>query len=79
MTVKELCRIENKVYDLSASLSAQLGILGRVASEILGYQVDAELCHGDELEFRVVEKDGIIDPDSCIRMEEVIDKLKYKK
>lgn len=79
MTIKELCRIENKVYDLSASLMCQLRILGKAASEILGYQVDADLCNGNEIEFRTVGEDGIADTNSCIRMEEVIDKLKYKK
>lgn len=79
ITVKELCRIENKVYDLSASLTAQLEILGKAASEILGYQVVADLCNGEEIEFRIVEKEDIADSNSCIRMEEVIDKLKYKK
>ena len=75
MTVKELCRIESKVYELSSSLIAQLGILGKAASEILGYQVAADLCNGSEIEFRTVEKDDIADSNSCIRMEEVINKL----
>jgi len=50
-----------------------LGNLGKIASEILGFEVIADNCSGNEIEFRKVLNDGVPDSYSTIRLEEIID------
>lgn len=52
--------------------SNALGNLGKIASEILGFEVIADNCSGNEIEFRKVLNDGIPDSYSTIRLEEII-------
>ena len=78
MTEKQLRHLEDEVYKFSSRLVDALGALASVASEILGYDVAADICNGDEIEFRKTSEDGYVDTDSCIRMEDVIKKLKEK-
>lgn len=72
---KKILDLEKKVLDASAHLDSALGQLGAAASEILGYEVVADICNGDEIEFREVGDNGVEDAFSCIRIEEVIDKI----
>ena len=76
MTEKQIRHLEENVYKFSSGLSGALEILGSKASEILGYEVKADICNGEEIEFRKMSEDGYVDADSCIRMEEIIKKLK---
>ncbi len=46
--------------------------LSRIASEYLGYDVNAELCAGSEIEFRRVANDGLSDDTSTICLEDII-------
>ena len=76
MKEKELKRLEQKVYDYEAKANGALAELANAATQILGYEVVADLCHGSEIEFRIIDDNGRPDSDSCIRMEEVIEKIK---
>lgn len=74
--VRDLKRLEQKTYDYESQLSASLEELAKAVSLVLGYEVVADFCHGNEIEFRVYGDNGVPDTDSCIRMEEVIAKIK---
>ena len=74
--VRELKRLEQKVYDYESELNGSLEELAKAASLALGYEVVADLCHGNEIEFRVYGDNDVPDADSCIKMEEVIAKMK---
>ena len=56
-------------------LSFELGILGKMASVALGYDVECDVCNGDELEFRKIEEDGVANSASHIYIEDVLVKL----
>lgn len=74
--IRELKRLEKKVYDYESKLNGSLEGLAIAASLVLGYEVVADLCHGNEIEFRVYGDNDVPDTDSCIKMEEVIAKIK---
>ena len=75
MKAKELKRLEQKVYDYESKVNGALADLAIAATQILGYEVVADFCSGNEIEFRVVNSNDMPDTDSCIRMEEVLAKL----
>ena len=56
-------------YDL---LLAKLGMLSETATKILGYCVIADICGGNEIEFRKMNNNGIPDDFSTIRIEEIL-------
>ena len=78
MTERKLLDIQDKVYMLSSRLTGMLDKLSVAASEVLGYEVYADLCGGDEIEFRTRGSDGWIDDCVCIRMEAVLNVLKER-
>lgn len=45
-------RLHDKALHLDADLSGTLGELSRVASEIVGLDLTADICGGGEIEFR---------------------------
>lgn len=53
--------------------SNALGNLGNIASKILGFDVIADTCSGNGIEFRKVLNDDVPDSNSTIRLEEIID------
>ena len=68
------------MHDDAVRLSSSLTALSQAATEILGYPVHADLCGGEELEFRRCDEDGYgADDFSCIRPEEVIEKIREKR
>lgn len=71
-TKKQLLSAYKKVEDAARNLMFAAQDLSRIASEYLGYEVDAELCAGSEIEFRRVMKDGLLDSFSTIRLEDII-------
>ena len=75
MTERQLRRLEENCLNIANRLSCSLQLLSSAASEILGYEVEAEICGGHEIELRRVAEDGVADAFSCIRMEEIIDRL----
>ena len=76
ITKKKILRAEQLCYDYSNDLTNALGTLARMASEVLGYEVVADICNGDEIEFRTMIDDGVADDDIAIRMEDIISKIK---
>lgn len=62
--------------DYSNSLTGALGTLASMASEVLGYEVVADICNGNEIEFRTIINDSVANNDVAIRIEDIIDKLK---
>lgn len=75
MTERQLRRLEENCLNIANRLYCSLQQLAIAASEILGYEVVADICEGEEIEFRRVAEDGVADAFSCIRMEEIIDRL----
>ena len=75
MTERQLIRLEENCLNAANRLSCSLQRLAIAASEVLGYEVVADICEGEEIEFRRVAEDGVADAFSCIRMEEIIDLL----
>ena len=74
--------MENKKLLLKAYKKAEmagiahanaLGNLGKIASKILGFEIIADNCSCNEIEFRKVLSDGVVDSFSTIRLEEIID------
>lgn len=48
--------------------------LSRLASEAYGDQIEAEICGGDEIEFRRYNGD-YVDENDCLRIEDILEKL----
>lgn len=65
LAYKKVERTESKLMLLTQELS-------RIASEYLGFDVDAQLCNGSEIEFRIVCKDGVSDDKSTICLEDIL-------
>lgn len=75
MTREEFNKQVINTQKASQQLSFELGILGKMASVALGYNVECDICNGDELEFRKIEEDGVADSASHIYVEDVLAKL----
>jgi len=75
MTEKKLKSLERKCYEAESKLNHALADLANAASEILGFEVIADICNGSEIEFRQVDKFGSVDDFDCIRMEGILSKL----
>ena len=67
----ELRRAERRVLDAANRLSAALGELSDIASEIYGEDLQADLCGGGEIEFRRRNGDGYFDSFDCVRFEDI--------
>lgn len=70
--IAELRKSYNRVERLNSEIINERGKLSALASEMLGYDVVADLCNGDEIEFRRMLPDGTPDNDDCIRIEDII-------
>ena len=66
----ELKRAESRVFDAANRLSAALGELSDIATEIYGEDLQADLCGGGEIEFRRRNDDGYFDTFDCVRFED---------
>ena len=71
-TKKQLIAAYKKVENAEIRLMLLAQNLSRIASEYLGYDVNAELCAGSEIEFRRVAEDGLSDDSSTICLEDII-------
>ena len=67
----ELRRAERRVLDAANRLSAALGELSNIATEIYGEDLQADLCGGGEIEFRRRNDDGYFDAFDCVRFEDI--------
>lgn len=74
MIDKQIIKLNDEILSLHIELSSKLQELARAASKKLGYDVIADLCNGAEIEFRVINDDGVPDTDSCIYLEEILAK-----
>lgn len=75
MTRKEFNQQIINTQKALQQLSFELDRLGSMASVALGYNVECDICNGDELEFRKIEEDGVADSASHIYTEDVLAKL----
>ena len=74
---RELIEAQMNVYKASRLLNSALASLSRIASEIAGESLVADLCGDDEIEFRRVNDNDLVDDDyTAIRMENIITILK---
>lgn len=67
----ELRRAKRRVLDAADRLSAALGELSDIATEIYGEDLQADLCGGGEIEFRRRNDDGYFDTFDCVRFEDI--------
>lgn len=72
ITKKKLLRTEQQCYDYSNGLKCELEKLARMASEVLGFKVIADICNGEEIEFRAIMSNDVANVDIAIRMEDII-------
>lgn len=75
VTKKQLLAAESAVLTTAAQLSYKLGRLSNLATDALGFNVQADLCGGGEIEFRCVDDRGYVDAFSTITMEDIIRKI----
>lgn len=75
MTKRQLIALENKCYQAERALNEALSNLANAASSILGFEVVADLCSSNEIEFRRVYGDRTVDDYDTIRIEEILSKL----
>ena len=73
---KELLKAYDMVIDVATELNARLGKLGKLATDVYGENLTADLCGGYEIEFRRNDENGFIDADDCIRLETLLEILK---
>ena len=79
ITEKALHRALEKCYDASTRLYGALSELGEMASEIYGEELQADMCGGDEIEFRHVDNTGMAHAFDCVRIEDILNRLHGKK
>ncbi len=66
------------LYDANR-LSLSLQALGKIASDIYGEELVADLCGGEEIEFRHILGDDVPDSYDIIRIEDLYNKLRNNK
>lgn len=64
MTRRQIENQINRVLSASNRLVRELSVLSTMASEVFGAEYIADLCAGDEIEFRPMMEDGVAD-DGC--------------
>lgn len=82
ITFKDIARLDkayNEALSLNDKLSLKLQELSTIASEIYGQQLNADICSGSEIEFRISVYDVLSDDESCIRIEDIIEKYENNK
>ena len=63
--------VEEKLNELDLAVQA----LSKAASEATGTELHADVCSGDEIEFRLTDKSGLGDPETCIRIEDIMEMI----
>lgn len=76
MDKNKLIKLQDKCFSCENALNEALSNLAIAASEVLGYEVVAALCHGSEIEFRTITDNGVPDSNSYIVMEDILAELK---
>lgn len=81
MKSKKLKLIEcyGRCLDLENKIELKMQQLSRNATEIYGEELRADMCEGDEIEFRTLDEDGYVNADSVILIEDIIKKEEMKQ
>lgn len=56
-----------KCLKASNNLETELQVLSRIASDVYGQELKADICPGDEIEFRPIDDEFI-----CLKIEDII-------
>ena len=67
MSANRLKKQYKKCLVASNRLESELQELGRIASEYYGQDLRADICNGDEIEFRPIDEDLV-----CLKIEDII-------
>ena len=68
-----LKRQYDKCLKCSIELLSQLELLSITATEIYGEEIVAEICSGNEIEFRTTDANGTTNTDCCIQLEDLLE------
>ena len=79
VTKSKLIRKQNQVLSAHNQAMGFLEELSILASEAYGEDLDAFLCNGGEIEFRLSDDPDGLNGDRAIRLEDVIDSLNARK
>lgn len=75
--IDSLLRQNKKIIHASSVLSSELQKISDTASKATGIQFQADICGGDEIEFRPIATDGVaIQEPIATRLEDVIECVK---
>lgn len=72
----QLVELYGDCLKLDNRLECKMDKLGRLATEIYGEELIADMCAGSEIEFRRLDDNGFVDADSTIILEDIIVKNK---
>ena len=72
----QLVELYADCMSINNKLERKMSELGRLATEIYGDELVADMCAGSEIEFRRLDDKGFVDSDSTIRIEDIISKTK---
>lgn len=75
----KLIECYGKCLNLDIKLGLELQVLGRLATEIYGEDLSADICAGGEIEFRTLDDNGFIDSRSIIRIEDILERQRENK
>ena len=67
----KLVKLYDECLNIENNLEINMKKLSKIATEIYGKALSATICAGSEIEFRMIDKDGYIDTDSTILIEEI--------
>ena len=76
--ISSLQKAYSKCNKLENELVCALQHLSTIASDLYGEVLTAELTGDGEIEFRLNDEFEMSDPNTCIRIEEIIDKATYE-
>lgn len=76
MTKSEIKKAYSKCLQKSNELELAMQSLSSKVSQALGVEYVADICNGDEIEFRKLDEYGLADANDCVRIEEILEKLK---
>jgi hypothetical protein len=71
----KLISVYNRCLEYSNKLDSALQELSSISSKIYGKELQADICDGDEIEFRELDENGYIDSNSVILINEILKEL----
>ena len=76
MTRSEIKKAYAKCLQKSNELELAMQALSAKVSQALGVEYVADICNGDVIEFRKLDEYGLADANDCVRIEEILKKMK---